>query len=133
MQISGSAWRNAAMAAVIAAGVAGAAAAQTDPRAVPLSQAQVQLSFAPVASRASPAVVNVYADRTIANPAYANPFYRQFGVPLRPRLDWSHPAVRQIARRLWPAVFSSMSCIFSGSPRLSKNALASSRGHSWRS
>lgn len=88
MQVSGLAWRNVAMAAVIAAGVAGAAAAQTDPRAVPLSQAQVQLSFAPVASRASPAVVNVYADRTIANPAYANPFYRQFGVP-RDRMERS--------------------------------------------
>jgi Do/DeqQ family serine protease len=88
MQVSGSAWRNAAMAAALVAGVASVAAAQTDPRAVPLSQAQVQLSFAPVASRASPAVVNVYADRTIANPAYANPFYRQFGVP-RDRMERS--------------------------------------------
>jgi putative peptidoglycan lipid II flippase len=27
-------------------------------------------------------------------------------VPLRPALEWSHPAVREIARRLWPAAFS---------------------------
>src|SRR5262249_52444784 len=26
--------------------------------------------------------------------------------PLRPALDWSHPAVLSIARRLWPAAFS---------------------------
>ena len=75
------------MAAVLAAGVASGAAAQTD-RSVPLSQAQVQLSFAPVASRASPAVVNVYADRTIPNNLYGNPFFRQFGVP-RDRMERS--------------------------------------------
>jgi Do/DeqQ family serine protease len=48
----------------------------------------VQLSFAPVASRASPAVVNVYADRTIPNNLYGNPFFRQFGVP-RDRMERS--------------------------------------------
>ena len=87
MQSSGSAWRNAAMAAMFVAGVAGGAVAQTD-RSIPQSQTQVQLSFAPVASRASPAVVNVYADRTIVNPAYDNPFFRQFGVP-RDRMERS--------------------------------------------
>ena len=34
------------------------------------------------------------------------PELRRIGVPLVPALDWSHPAVRQIAHRLWPAVFS---------------------------
>ena len=28
------------------------------------------------------------------------------GVPLRPSLEWSHPAIRTIAGRLWPAVFA---------------------------
>jgi Do/DeqQ family serine protease len=87
MQISGSVLLRASAFAAFAACVAGSATAQTD-RSVPLNQAQVQLSFAPVASRASPAVVNVYADRTIVNPAYANPFYRQFGVP-RDRMERS--------------------------------------------
>jgi putative peptidoglycan lipid II flippase len=30
----------------------------------------------------------------------------RLGVPLRPSLEWSHPAVRSIAGRLWPAVFA---------------------------
>src|SRR6185295_6450461 len=81
MQISASILRNMAAAAMLAAVLAPGATAQTDYRAAPQSQAQVQLSFAPVASRASPAVVNVYADRSIQNSAYANPFFRQFGVP----------------------------------------------------
>lgn len=34
------------------------------------------------------------------------PELRRLGVPLMPALDWSHPALRQIAHRLWPAVFS---------------------------
>src|SRR6266508_1809257 len=34
------------------------------------------------------------------------PEVRRLGVPLRPTLDWSHPAVREIGRRLWPAAFS---------------------------
>ena len=34
------------------------------------------------------------------------PELRRLGVPLVPALDWSHPALRQIAHRLWPAVFS---------------------------
>ena len=86
MQISGSVLK-ASAAAAFAACVAGSALAQTD-RSVPLSQAQVQLSFAPVASRASPAVVNVYADRTLPNNLYGNPFFRQFGVP-RERMERS--------------------------------------------
>jgi putative peptidoglycan lipid II flippase len=34
------------------------------------------------------------------------PEVRRAGVPLRPRLDWKHPAVREIGRRLWPVAFS---------------------------
>ena len=34
------------------------------------------------------------------------PEVRRLGVPLRPTLDWSHPAVREIGRRLWPAAFA---------------------------
>jgi putative peptidoglycan lipid II flippase len=30
----------------------------------------------------------------------------RLGVPLRPSVEWSHPAVRLIAGRLWPAVFA---------------------------
>ncbi len=50
-------------------------------RAVPNSSADVQLSFAPVAARAGPAVVNVYADRVVSRrSALSNdPFFRHFG------------------------------------------------------
>jgi len=34
------------------------------------------------------------------------PEVRRLGVPLVPALEWSHPALGQIARRLWPAVFA---------------------------
>jgi putative peptidoglycan lipid II flippase len=34
------------------------------------------------------------------------PEVRRLGVPLRPTFDWSHPAVREIGRRLWPVAFA---------------------------
>ncbi len=34
------------------------------------------------------------------------PELRRLGVPLRPTLEWSHPAVREVVRRLWPAAFA---------------------------
>jgi putative peptidoglycan lipid II flippase len=34
------------------------------------------------------------------------PELSRLGVPLRPSVEWSHPAVRSIAGRLWPAVFA---------------------------
>lgn len=34
------------------------------------------------------------------------PELRRLGIPLVPRIDWRHPALREIAHRLWPAVFS---------------------------
>ncbi len=57
---------------------AGALAAD---RQVPSDSAAVQLSFAPVVKRVAPAVVNVYATRTVAqqvSPFFADPFFRRF-------------------------------------------------------
>ncbi|KKB77913.1 serine protease, partial [Devosia soli] len=53
----------------------------TAPRAVPTSQPQVQLSFAPIVQAVSPSVVNVYATRIEAQSAspFANdPFFSRF-------------------------------------------------------
>jgi Do/DeqQ family serine protease len=61
--------------------------ASAQERRVPNSAAEVRLSYAPVVQRAAPAVVNVYAARTIANrnPLLDDPFFRRFfqvpGVP----------------------------------------------------
>jgi serine protease Do len=46
------------------------------PRVVPQSAAQVQLSFAPVVAKVAPAVVNVYARRVVRQAV--NPFFQQF-------------------------------------------------------
>ncbi|WP_084633218.1 DegQ family serine endoprotease [Pleomorphomonas oryzae] len=57
----------------------GAATAQE--RALPTSEAQVKLSFAPVAKVAGPAVVNVYSTKTVkvaSSPLMDDPFFRQF-------------------------------------------------------
>lgn len=48
---------------------------------VPNTQAQVQLSFAPVVERSAPAVVNIYATQVVADqgsPFFEDPFFRQF-------------------------------------------------------
>src|ERR1700726_4559991 len=49
-------------------------------RRVPSSPAELQLSFAPVVKRVTPAVVNVYAARVVENrnPFMDDPFFRQF-------------------------------------------------------
>jgi S1-C subfamily serine protease len=65
-----------AVAAIAFAPLAGAAERQ-----VPASAAEMQLSFAPVVKRVSPAVVNVYASRTVqqqVSPFFSDPFFRQF-------------------------------------------------------
>jgi Do/DeqQ family serine protease len=49
-------------------------------RAAPSSRADMQLSFAPVVSRASPAVVNVYAQRVVRSMS-SDPFFRRFSAP----------------------------------------------------
>ena len=55
--------------------------ALADSRVVPNSQGEMQLSFAPVVKRTSPAVVNVYSQRIVASQAnryYDDPFFRRF-------------------------------------------------------
>ncbi|MGZ5835606.1 MAG: DegQ family serine endoprotease [Xanthobacteraceae bacterium] len=49
-------------------------------RAVPGSSDQIRLSYAPVARRVSPSVVNVYAAKTVAvrNPLLEDPLFRRF-------------------------------------------------------
>ncbi len=52
-------------------------------RAVPQSETQVKLSFAPIVKKVAPAVVNVYANRTVVqrapqSPFFSDPFFRQF-------------------------------------------------------
>ncbi len=47
-------------------------------RAVPASVAQMQLSFAEVVRKSSPAVVNIYSKRTVRNPYANDPFWGRF-------------------------------------------------------
>ena len=57
-------------------------------RRVPTSPNELRLSYAPVVQRAAPAVVNVYAAKTVAvrNPLLDDPIFRRFfGVPGWPR------------------------------------------------
>ncbi len=54
--------------------------AQPLPRATPTGQGQMQLSFAPVAARAGPAVVNVYAQR-VTRGMSRDPFFGRFSQP----------------------------------------------------
>jgi serine protease Do len=61
----------------------GVAHAQELPRALPQSQAQVQLSFAPVVRQAAPAVVNIYTKRRVQvespfSPLMQDPVFREF-------------------------------------------------------
>ncbi len=54
---------------------------RAEERQVPQSKAEVLLSFAPVAKKAQPAVVNVYASRTekrARNPLFDDPVFRRF-------------------------------------------------------
>ena len=56
--------------------------AQPLARTAPNSQGQVQLSFAPVAAQAGPAVVNVYAQRVVRGRGISrDPFFGRFGAP----------------------------------------------------
>jgi Do/DeqQ family serine protease len=62
-------------------------AALPQERRVPTSAAEVRLSYAAVVKKAAPAVVNVYAARTVAvrNPLFEDPFFRRFfGAPGMP-------------------------------------------------
>lgn len=66
---------------MMALGLSAWPAAAQQGRLVPQSQAQVQLSFAPVASRAGPAVVNVYAQRVVRSALSSDPFFGRFSAP----------------------------------------------------
>ncbi len=62
---------------LLVASLPGAAAQE---RRVPTSPAEVRLSYAAVVQKAAPAVVNVYAARTVTsrNPLFEDPFFRRF-------------------------------------------------------
>jgi Do/DeqQ family serine protease len=71
-----------AAAAVLLASVPLSASAQE--RRLPTSPTELRLSYAPVVQRAAPAVVNVYAAKTVSvrNPLFDDPIFRRFfGVP----------------------------------------------------
>lgn len=74
-------FRTLSLALVTSAALIAPAPAQD--RAVPDTQAQVQLSFAPVVRQAAPAVVNVYSRRVIAQrtPFAGDPFFERFFGP----------------------------------------------------
>jgi serine protease Do len=69
--------------------ICAASAALSQDRVVPQSQAQVQLSYAPIVARAAPAVVNVYSNRIVRQAV--NPFFQQFfgEGPMRSRVEQS--------------------------------------------
>jgi Do/DeqQ family serine protease len=63
------------------------AGAEAQERRVPTSPGEVRLSYGPVVQKAAPAVVNVYAARTVTtrNPLFEDPFFRRFfGAPGMP-------------------------------------------------
>lgn len=68
----------AAMAGILTLSPAAMAQSQPAPRVVPTSAAQMQLSFAGVVRKASPAVVNIYSKRTVKNPYASDPFLGRF-------------------------------------------------------
>ncbi|HZP78334.1 MAG TPA: DegQ family serine endoprotease [Pseudolabrys sp.] len=73
-----------AAAAALLAAFSAASTASAQDRRVPASAAELKLSFAPVVQRVAPAVVNVYAAKTIQtrNPFFDDPVFRHFfGVP----------------------------------------------------
>src|SRR6266446_605454 len=74
-------WLATAALILIAAAPFGAGAQERTPeRRVPSSANELRLSYAPVVRRAAPAVVNVYAAKTVAvrNPLFDDPIFRRF-------------------------------------------------------
>ena len=74
-------WLATAALIVIAAAPFGAGAQERTPeRRVPSSANELRLSYAPVVRRATPAMVNVYAAKTVAvrNPLFDDPVFRRF-------------------------------------------------------
>jgi Do/DeqQ family serine protease len=75
---------------LVVTGLAALASAQE--RVVPSSPAQLTLSYAPVVKRVAPAVVNVYAAKTVTNrnPLFDDPLFRRFfGGPDGPQVQRS--------------------------------------------
>ena len=76
--------------AIVIATVAVIVPASAQQRAVPSTQAEVQLSFAPLVEKITPAVVNIYTQKIITSrqmtPLFDDPFFRQFFGNLAPRL-----------------------------------------------
>ena len=68
------------LAVLLLAGGAGEASAKQ--RVVPQSQAQIQLSYAPLVRQAAPAVVNIYTRRVVeqvvGSPLFNDPFFKRF-------------------------------------------------------
>src|SRR6266700_4194461 len=81
-------WLATAVLIVIAMAPLAAAAEERIPeRRVPSSANELRLSYAPVVRRAAPAVVNIYAAKTVAvrNPLLDDPIFRRFfGAPAAP-------------------------------------------------
>jgi len=63
----------------------------SDQRAVPQSELQVQLSYAPLVEQAAPAVVNIYTQKIVTNrqtiPLFNDPFFKRFFGELEPQLN----------------------------------------------
>jgi Do/DeqQ family serine protease len=82
--------RNWAAGNLLAAGLVGllvaftsSVQAQSDGRQTPQSAAEIKLSFAPIVKQVAPAVVNVYANKTVVqqpqmSPFFNDPFFRRF-------------------------------------------------------
>ncbi len=65
----------------MAASAPAAAPAAAQERVVPQSREEIQLSFAPVVKTVAPAVVNIFASKTVAqrrSPLFNDPFFRRF-------------------------------------------------------
>ena len=86
---SRSSWLATAMLIALAASAFGASAQERMPeRRVPSSASELRLSYAPVVQHVAPAVVNVYAAKTVTvrNPLFDDPIFRRFfGAPGSPR------------------------------------------------
>src|SRR5262245_37693780 len=70
--------------AVLLIAASAAMPAQAQDRRVPSSPIELKLSYAPIVQRTQPAVVNVYAGKTVQNrnPLLDDPIFRRFfGVP----------------------------------------------------
>ena len=77
---SGGKCRTPAFAGVVLAVIAALIPSLARADVIPESRQQIQMSFAPLVKRTSPAVVNIYAQRTVrqVNPFMADPFFAQF-------------------------------------------------------